>query len=88
MLLFMEKKSDRWLIKLEENLFADDGKPVLLSLEESDIEVQLEPLDSFTRMSLTKPDWVKRPWPGLKKNASRNSPKATNTMADPEGMSR
>ena len=60
----------------------------MLGHDPGKIEVQLEPLDDFRRMPLTKPDWVKIPWDGLKKNASRNSPKATNTMADPEGMSR
>ena len=55
----------------------------MLGHDPGKIEVQLEPLDDFRRMPLTKPDWVKIPWDGLKKNASRNSPKATNTMADP-----
>jgi hypothetical protein len=50
--------------------------------------VQLELLDGFKRMSLTKPDCVKIPWDGLKRNSSGNIPKATRAMADPDGISR
>ena len=33
-----ENNSGRWLIKLEGHPFEDNGKPILLSLEESDIK--------------------------------------------------
>ena len=36
-----ENNSGRWLVKLEGNPFEDNGKPVLLSLEESDMGATL-----------------------------------------------